>query len=130
MWKNENFTLTEKIFREINTLVKMLLSRIFCQKSVRVNFRHYHIVHCETRLNGDRVSMEADYGNLISLFILAKIDLTKYFLGEREFLVFPHCAPPIQCGNAGNSLSLKSFSSNQILFSTHNVRNTPISSRK
>ena len=47
-WKNEKFSLTEKIFREINSLVtflvKMLLSRNFCQKCVRVNFRYFHTV--------------------------------------------------------------------------------------
>ena len=40
--KNEKFTLTEKIFRHINSLVtslaKLFLSRNFCQKSVRVDF--------------------------------------------------------------------------------------------
>ena len=39
VWKNEKFSLTEKIFREINssisTLIKTLLSRNFCQKSER-----------------------------------------------------------------------------------------------
>ena len=39
VWKFQKFSLTEKIFREINSLVtylvKPLLSRNFCQKSVR-----------------------------------------------------------------------------------------------
>ena len=35
-------SLTEKIFREINSLVKPLVSRNFCQKSVRENFRNFH----------------------------------------------------------------------------------------
>ena len=42
VWKNEKFSLAEKIFREIDSLVtslvKPLLSRNFCQKSVRENF--------------------------------------------------------------------------------------------
>ena len=42
VWKNEKFTLTEKKFREINSLViclvKPLISRIFSHKCVRVNF--------------------------------------------------------------------------------------------
>ena len=46
VWKNEKFSLTEKIFRENNSLatslVKTLLSRIFFQKSVRDNFRNFH----------------------------------------------------------------------------------------
>ena len=39
MWKNEKFSLTKKIFRQINSLVtyfvKSLLSRKFCQNCVR-----------------------------------------------------------------------------------------------
>ena len=48
LWKNEKFTLTEIFFRQINSLViclvNALLSRNFCQKSVRVNFRNFHTV--------------------------------------------------------------------------------------
>ena len=48
-WKSRNFTLTEKIFRQITDLViylvNMLLSRNFCWKRVRVNFRNFHTVH-------------------------------------------------------------------------------------
>ena len=54
MWKNEKFSLTEKKFRQINylviSLVKPLLSRNFCQKSVRENFCNFHTMdttlHC------------------------------------------------------------------------------------
>ena len=53
--ENERFTLTEKIFRQINylviLLVKPLLSRNFCQKRVRVNFRNFHTVSCGTVLS-------------------------------------------------------------------------------
>ena len=42
------FSLTEKKIRQINflviSLVKLLLSRNFCQKSVRENFRNFHTV--------------------------------------------------------------------------------------
>ena len=42
----KNFTLTGKKIREISclviSLVKPLLTRIFCQISVRVNFRNFH----------------------------------------------------------------------------------------
>ena len=45
--ENERFTIIEKI-RQINylvnSLVKPLLSRNFCQKNVRVNFRNFHTV--------------------------------------------------------------------------------------
>ena len=48
LWKNEKFTLTQKIFRQINysviLLVKPLFSRNVCQKSVTVKFRFFHIV--------------------------------------------------------------------------------------
>ena len=48
VWKYEKFTLTQMIFREINSLVssfvKTLRSRNFCQKNVRVNFRTLHTV--------------------------------------------------------------------------------------
>ena len=48
------FSLIEKIFREINylviSLVKTLLSRNFCQKGVKDNFRNFHTAqkfpHC------------------------------------------------------------------------------------
>ena len=47
-WKNEKFGLTEKIFRQIKSivicLVKTLLSRNFCQKSVRPKFYNFHTV--------------------------------------------------------------------------------------
>ena len=49
VWKNENFSLTKEKFRQINSLViylvKPLLSRNFCQKYVRENFRNFH-AHC------------------------------------------------------------------------------------
>ena len=48
VWKNENFSLTKKIFRQINSLVtylvKPLLSRNFRQKCVRENSRNFHNV--------------------------------------------------------------------------------------
>ena len=48
LWKNEKFTLTKYLFRQINSLVisflKPLISRNICQKCVRVNFRNFHTV--------------------------------------------------------------------------------------
>jgi len=50
VWKNEKFTLTEKnispnqLFSNFHS--KMLLSRNFCQKRVRVNFRNFHSAQC------------------------------------------------------------------------------------
>ena len=53
LWKNEKFSLTGKINRQINSLVfwsiKTLFSRNFCQKSVRLNFRNFHTVCVEKR---------------------------------------------------------------------------------
>ena len=37
VWRNEKITLSEKIFREIKSLVKTSLSRIFCQNNVKAN---------------------------------------------------------------------------------------------
>ena len=49
VWKNAKFTLTEKIFRQINSLVtylvKQLLSRNFCQNCVRMNSTAVWYVH-------------------------------------------------------------------------------------
>ena len=53
-------SLSPKFFREINSLVtslskiKTLLSRNFCQKSVRENFRNFHIVTQHTWKNKKR----------------------------------------------------------------------------
>ena len=47
-WKNRIFSLTEKIFREINSLVtsliKTLLLRNFCQNCMRENLCYFHTV--------------------------------------------------------------------------------------
>ena len=54
VWKNEKFSLTEEKFRQINclviSLVKPLLSRNFCEKSVRENFCNFHTVFPNIRL--------------------------------------------------------------------------------
>ena len=53
VWKNLRVTITEKILRQINylvmSLVNSLLSRNFCQKSVRVIFRFYHTVKMQSQ---------------------------------------------------------------------------------
>ena len=47
-WKNEKFSLTKKIFRQINSLVISLVntfnSRNFYQKCVRLNLSNFHTV--------------------------------------------------------------------------------------
>ena len=46
VWKNEEFSLTKEIFRQIKSLiislVKPLFSRNFCQKCVRLNRSNFH----------------------------------------------------------------------------------------
>ena len=48
VWKNEKFTPTEKISRQINYLVTLLVhplvSRNICQKSMGVHFRNFHTI--------------------------------------------------------------------------------------
>ena len=55
VWKNAKFSLTEIFSREISSLVaslvKTLLSRDFCQKSVRENSRNFHTVNLELKRN-------------------------------------------------------------------------------
>ena len=50
VWKNQKFSLTKNFFREINylvtSLVKMMFSRNFCQKSEKENFRNFHSTLC------------------------------------------------------------------------------------
>ena len=51
LWKLRKFNPTEKIFRQntylVISLVKLLLSRNFCQKCAGVNSRNFHTVCCE-----------------------------------------------------------------------------------
>ena len=48
VWKNEKFTLTQKLIRQINSFGKYVRTNvafmIFFQKSVRVNFLNFHTV--------------------------------------------------------------------------------------
>ena len=48
LWNNEKFSLTKIFFRQISSLVtslvETLISRYFCQKCVRVNFRNFRTV--------------------------------------------------------------------------------------
>ena len=54
VWKNEKFSLTAEIFREIDSLGKTLISRMFCRKSVSVeNVEFYaHLKNLETDFTG------------------------------------------------------------------------------
>ena len=99
LWKFRKFSLTETIFREINSvvtyLVKLLLSRKFCQKSVKENFRNFHIVHhSSVEITGilSRAFLKKKSVKVtVLLNKLLKSYLTKKMFGEREFIVFPQC---------------------------------------
>ena len=136
MWKNEKFGLTEKIFRQINSLVicivKTLLSRKFCQKSVRLNFYNFHTVNS---------AQCGNYGNSLSRifgknFVKVKILLNKllkswfdeiFFRWERISRFSTLCTMKCRLSfslfqttgwrNEKFSLTKKNISSNQ-LFST------------
>ena len=86
LWKNEKITLTKIIFRQINSLViysvNVLLSRNFCQKHMRLNFRNFHTVQC---------------GHILRFWNLwwTKINRKRSWCSrlkkaEREFLQIPH----------------------------------------
>ena len=70
VWKCEKFGLIEKIFRQINSLViclvKPLLSRNFCRKSVRLKFYNFHTV--ETHVKAREVDSRAYLKSVKSSF--------------------------------------------------------------
>ena len=108
----------QKIFRQINSLVtyfvKPLLSRNFCQKCVRENFRNFHTVQCGNTEIYSHIFRENSWLYYIFCIKLRKFPLISRFFGqtfvketillnkllkswfdeiffdEREFLVFPH----------------------------------------
>ena len=98
VWKNGKFGLTEKIFRQINSLViclvKPLFSRNFCRKSVRLKFHYFHTVHCGKTRNS--LSSHWKFFSSNQLFSKSVI-FTEFLLKmrEREFPWFPHCAKEI-----------------------------------
>ena len=72
--RNLLLPLTEKFFLQINylviSLVNVLLSRNFCHKSVRVNFRNFHTVHCE---RGKTISLSPK-----KYFVKSTVTFTKF----------------------------------------------------
>ena len=111
MWKNEKFSLTNKIFRQINSLVtysvKQLFSRNFWQKCVRKNFRNFHTLWWDTAWKS--TVLETQNGNheiflprffcknsvkvtvLLVNYILNWFDEKKFAWQGSEFVFFPHC---------------------------------------
>ena len=102
--KNENFTLTEKKFRQITYLVlfivKTLLSRNFCQKceTKSQQFPNCGVEKWEILSHWKKISSNQLFSNFFSKTIVFTKFLRKKC--EREFLQFPHCA-------MWNSISLK-----------------------
>ena len=97
VWKLQNWSLIEKIFREINSLlislVKTLLSRNFCQKWVKENFWNFHTVESILRLsiliNSSRETSLANIeyiANFVKWAIMKSWWLTSKWSRQTEFL--------------------------------------------
>ena len=99
VWKNEKFGLTEKIFRQINSLViclvKPLLSRNFCRKSVRLKFHNFHTVvrHSveKQEILSDQKNISSNQELLFSYLVKPLISRNIFQKCVREFPQFPHC---------------------------------------
>ena len=101
VWKKEKISLTEKKTREINSLVKLLLSRIFCQKSVRENFRNFHTAwrdlrHVEKYYNSAIMLINFPWSQLYINFFAKNV----IFPQRNVFVFIPHS----QCWKTRNSL--------------------------
>ena len=74
-----------------NIFGKMLLSRNVCQKRVRMNFRNFNTVQCIVEIPACDLVSHIFGKNFVKVTLLQKkllrVDLTKYYFGEREFLV-------------------------------------------
>ena len=102
VWKNEKFSLTKKIFRQINSLVislvKTLLSRNFCQKCMRLNRSNFQTVRRFHDLFVISLSKRNISSNqLFSNFFSKNVTFTKFlpmkggFQIFREIKAFPFC---------------------------------------
>ena len=83
-------SLSPKIFRQITclliSLVKMLLSRNFCQKRMRENFRNFHTVQCGFKILLPPFRHKNSAKSTFSLKSQLSIDLTE------KISLFPHCS--------------------------------------
>ena len=90
--KEEKFTLTQKIFRQINSLVislvKTLLSRNFCQKCVRENFRNFHSVSAQCSQNFQNRNLRVK--NYFSNFGILTFWPSSWVHGQLEIYSFEH----------------------------------------
>ena len=95
LWKLQKFTLAEKKFRQINylviSLVKPLLSRDFCEKSVRENFCNFHTV---------QFSAKIPWNQLYHWKLRYEVVSRNIFSVRDNFAFFQTA----QCGNCRNSL--------------------------
>ena len=86
MWKNEKFTVTKKKFRQINSplfsLVKTLLSRIFCQRQVTVNFHNFHTVEI------DRNFVKTTFHNIKRSYYLNSVSISRNIFRKELILYF------------------------------------------
>ena len=101
--KRKHLLSTKINFRQINSLVfslvKTLLSRNFCQRSVTVNFRIFHTVaqylskgNAENAITQKKIPWNQLFNNSFS----KNVGLTEkcrffYKNGDRDFGDFPHC---------------------------------------
>ena len=92
VWKNEKFSLTEKIFRQINSLVtclvKPLHSRNFWQKCVRENLRNFHTVSLYFTGLYDASELHSKLQNLIWRFFSWNKVQTNYSVSTLEMTIF------------------------------------------
>ena len=95
LWKLQNFTLTEKIFRQINHLViiisspilaKLYFHEVFAKKEMRVNVRNFHTVLCGKILHTVEITRFYCQGfsqNFRQIIILQKNFTTNWFDGKK-----------------------------------------------
>ena len=94
--KMPTITLIEKIFRQITylviSLVNMLLSRNFCQKSVRVNFCFYHTVQWISRFFTlwEIYILSITHSLFGKNFVKATILKIKLLISELTHVIFCH----------------------------------------
>ena len=78
VWKDEKFSLTKKIFRQINSLlislVKALLSRNFCQKCVRLNCSDFHTVAADHSMwKNEKFTLAAKFFRQINSSVISLV---------------------------------------------------------
>ena len=94
--KRKNISSSQLCMYLVILVIKLLFTRNFCKKCVRVNFRNFH-----TAAVFDK--------NFVKSTVLLKSWFHEIFFSEREFLVFPLCNVLLwQCAQCGNYTNLVS----------------------